>query len=145
MDKFTPIIAVLVVVFLGLVVYKATQDSDPTKPQPAPARVPEQAPRTGQPLESSPATDWDTWIDPNELQIGSTYTITGDRIPIMPGPKSQGGMEAIAQMRYMPSGGSLHILGREEGWYVVESSIGAGYVNPVAIFGKEIALQGGGS
>lgn len=77
------------------------------------------------------------FIDPNSLQIGSSYTLS-KRTPIMPSYE----VSDLNDMVYANSGDSITITDkttvRSIVWYQVESRVKNGWVNSTALFGQEL-------
>ena len=86
------------------------------------------------------------FIDPYKLESNSTYRLER-QTPLVATPNPADPMQAMADMKLIPAGHSITIVGKSEvkskTWYQVEvrrgeQVIANGWVNPVALVGQKL-------
>lgn len=88
------------------------------------------------------------YLDPDYLEIGSTYTLS-KQTPIMPTPNPETVKETfsdIEKMKYAQIGDKITILnrlevGQSQTWYQVNSNVGKGWVNSLALIGQDFLTE----
>jgi len=117
--------------------------SDPVYETQTPVVAKESTPKR---LESQ--TIEGVYIDPDYLEIGSTYTLS-KQTPKMPTPHPETVKEiysAIKKTKYTQIGDKIIILnrlevGQSQTWYQVNSNVGKGWVNSLALIGQDFLWE----